>query len=135
MTSAFDLPLTCYDMVAFLATGFDFLELVGRDEVAEKWSEPSALERMSVGAVAAHGLGNLEQILNDCERPEPATPRLLGIVEYTRSAPLDSREDLDRFEGHSMIIHTAEQAASNGPGAVLERAKGGWSISGGYSRR
>jgi hypothetical protein len=122
MASPYDLPLSCYNPAAFLATGFDFLELAGRPEVAAKWSEPSALERMSVGAVAAHGLGNLEQILNDCERPEPATHRLLGIVEYTRSARLEKREDLDRFEGHDMIIKGAEKLASKGPGPVIERA-------------
>lgn len=122
MTSPFDLPLSCYDAGAFLATGFDFLDLTRQSEVAAKWSEPSALERMSVGAVAAHGLGNLEQILNDCERPEPATTRLLGIVEYTRSARLEQRDDLDRYEGHAMIIGAAEKAASKGPGPVIERA-------------
>jgi len=122
MTSPFDLPLTCYDAGAFIATGFDFLELVSRPEVADKWFEPSALERMSVGAVASHGLGNLEQVLDNCERPEPATPRFLGIVEYTRSARLEMREDLDRFVGHTMIIEGAERVASKGPGPVIERA-------------
>jgi hypothetical protein len=49
---------------------------------------------MSVGAVAAHGLGNLDDVLDHCERPEPATHRLLGIVEYTRMARLDKRRTL-----------------------------------------
>jgi hypothetical protein len=123
MTSPFDLPLTCYDAGAFIATGHDFLELVRRPEVADKWFEPSALERMSVGAVAAHGLGNLEQVLDNCERPEPATPRLIGIVEYTRSARLETREDLDKYVGHAMIIEAGEKAASKGPGPVIERAE------------
>jgi hypothetical protein len=123
MTSPLNLPLTCYDPGAFIATGYDFLDLVKRPEVAQRWSEPSALERMSVGAVAAHGLGNLEQVLDNCERPEPATSRFLGIVEYTRSARLDKREDLDKFVGHAIIIDTAEQAASEGPGPVIERAE------------
>ncbi|WP_166903455.1 maleylpyruvate isomerase N-terminal domain-containing protein [Mycobacterium sp. DL440] len=123
MTNPFNLPLTCYDPGAFIATGYDFLDLVKSPEVARRWSEPSALERMSVGAVAAHGLGNLEQVLDNCERPEPATARFLGIVEYTRSARLDKREDLDKYVGHAIIIDIAEQAASEGPGAVIERAE------------
>jgi hypothetical protein len=123
MTNHFDLPLTCYDPGAFIATGYDFLDLVKRPEVAKRWNEPSALERLSVGAVAAHGLGNLEQVLDNCERPEPATARFLGIVEYTRSARLDRREDLDKYEGHALIIDAAEEAASEGPGPVIERAE------------
>lgn len=123
MTKQFDLPLTCYDPAAFIATGYDFLDLVKRREVADKWFQPSALERMSVGAVAAHGLGNLEQVLDNCERPEPATPRFLGIVEYTRSARLDHREDLDKYIGHSMIINGAADSAAKGPGPVIERAE------------
>jgi Mycothiol maleylpyruvate isomerase N-terminal domain len=123
MTNPLNLPLTCYDPGAFIATGFDFLELVKRPEVAARWNDPSALERMTVGAVAAHGLGNLEQVLDNCERPEPATARFLGIVEYTRSARLDHREDLDKFVGHTIIIEAGEQAASEGPGPVIERAE------------
>ena len=121
MSSPFDLPLSCYDTAAFIATGFDFLGLASRPEVAEQWFAPSALERMSVGAVAAHGLGNLDDVLDHCERPEPATPRLLGIVEYTRMARLDKREDLE-MEGHHLIISGAERRAADGPGPVLEQA-------------
>jgi hypothetical protein len=123
MASPFDLPLTCYDPGAFIATGYDFLDLVRTPEVAAQWSEPSALERMSVGAVAAHGLGNLEQVLDNCERPEPATPRYLGIVEYTRSARLERREDLDKYVGHSMIIEGSERWAAKGPEPVIARAE------------
>jgi hypothetical protein len=121
VSSPFDMPLSCYDAGAFLRTGADLLTLAGTPEVADNWYRPSALERMSVGAVAAHGLGILEHILNDCERPEPATPRLLGIVEYTRSARLDKREDLD-MPGHALIIGGAERMAADGPAPLLARA-------------
>jgi hypothetical protein len=120
MASPFDLPLSCYNAGAFIRTGFDFLELARQPEVAERWFQPSALERMSVGAVVAHGLSNLDDVLNHCERPEPATPRFIGIVEYTRMARLDKREDLD-FEGHRLIIGGAEQQAAEGPEPVLKQ--------------
>jgi hypothetical protein len=123
MTSPFDLPLTAYDAGAFIRTGMDFVELARQPEVAAKWNEPSALERMSVGAVAAHGLGLLEHILNDCERPEPATPRFLGTVEYSRPARLDRREDL-ASEGHAMLINGAERQAEAGPKHVADAAAG-----------
>jgi hypothetical protein len=123
MTSPFDMPLTAYDPAAFLRTGGDFLELLRQPEVGEQWTRPSALEGMTVGAVAAHGIGLLEHILNDCERPEPATPRFLGIVEYTRAARLDTRDDL-ASEGHRMLIAGAERKADAGRDHVVESATG-----------
>lgn len=120
MTSPFDMPLTCYDAAAFLATSDDFLQLVRRTEVEASWFAPSALEGMSVGAIVTHTLGSLEDVLLHCERPEPSTPRLLGIVEYTRMARLDKREDL-AFEGHRLIIDGSEHRAAEGPTPVIER--------------
>ena len=123
MSSPFDLPLTCYSAAGFLATGFDFVELTKHPIVAERWREPSALEGMSVGAVAAHGLGNMEHILSDCERPEPATALMIGTVGYTRAARLDRREDLKRIPGHDMLIRHAEENAADGPEPVIARAE------------
>jgi len=121
VSSPFDLPLTCYDPGAFIATGMDLLELVARPEVAAKWNEPSALESWSVRALAGHAVGPLELIITDCERPEPATARLRGIVEYTRMARLEKREDLD-FEAHHLIKTMAEERAANGPELLVEEA-------------
>lgn len=122
MASPYDLPLTCYDPAAFIRTGIDFADLVATPEVGEQWDVPSALERMSVGAVAAHGLTALDDILDHCERPEPATARFLGIVEYYRAARLDKRSDLD-MTGHRFIIDDAERRASDGQSAVVERGR------------
>jgi hypothetical protein len=121
MSSPFDLPLTCYDPGAFIATGMDLLELVARPEVAAKWKEPSAIELWSVQALAGHAVGPLELIITDCEQPEPATPRFRGIVEYTRMARLENREDLN-LEGHRMIKAMAEARAAEGPVELLEKA-------------
>jgi hypothetical protein len=121
LASPYDLPLTVYNPGAFIRTALDLHALASRPEVAEQWNNPGALERMTVGGVAAHGLGIVEDILNHCERPEPATPRFLGIVEYYRAARLDKREDLD-LEGHAFIIDLAERKAADGPGPVLEKA-------------
>lgn len=122
MASPFDLPLTCYDPRAFLRTGLDFIHLVERPEVGEQWDAPSALERMTVGGVAAHGLTALDDILDHCERPEPATHRFLGIVEYYRAARLDKRADLD-LPGHAFIIEDAQAKADEGRDEVLRRAR------------
>lgn len=77
---------------------------------------------MSVGGVAAHGLSALDDILDHCERPEPATARFIGIVEYYRAARLDKRADLD-LQGHTFIIEDAKRKAAAGQSAVIERAR------------
>jgi hypothetical protein len=123
MTSPFDMPLGCFSPAAFLGTGFDFIELVRRPEVADKWFEPSACREMTVGAVAAHGLSNLEVVLLECERPEPATARLLGIVEYGRPMRLNQPEDFDDLPGFRMIAQQSEALAADGPARVIERAE------------
>jgi hypothetical protein len=121
MASPFDLPLTCYDAGAFIRTGLDFHALASRPEVTAAWREAGALERMTVGGIAVHGLSVLDDILNHCERPEPTTPRFLGVVEYYRAARLDKREDLD-LEGHDFIVKGSERRAADGPGPFLEHA-------------
>jgi len=123
VSSPFDLPLTCYDPGAFIATGMDLLELVARPEVAAHWDEPSALELWSVRTLVGHAVGPLELIITDCERPEPATARLRGIVEYSRMARLEKREDLD-LEGHHLIKGMAEDRAAKGRDHLLEEASG-----------
>lgn len=122
MASLYDLPLTCYNPRAFLRTGLDFIELVERPEVAEQWEAPSAVEGMTVGGVAAHGLTALEDILDHCERPEPATPRFLGLVEYYRAARLDNRADLE-LPGHAYILQDAATKAAEGRDAVVAKAR------------
>jgi hypothetical protein len=99
----------------------DLLELVARPEVAQKWNEPSTLESWSVQTLVGHAVGPLDLIITDCEQPEPATPRFRGIVEYTRMARLERREDLE-LEGHQLIKVMADKRAAKGPAHVLEMA-------------
>lgn len=122
MGSPYDLPLTCYEPAAFLRTGLDFIELASRPEVGAQWDAPSVLERMSIGAVATHGLAALDDILDHCERPEPATARFIGTVEYYRAARLDKRADLE-LQGHNFIVEDSERQAAAGQTAVIERAR------------
>jgi hypothetical protein len=114
--------LSTYDAAGFIHTAADFLDLVDTDRVRTHWGEPSALEGMSVGAVAVHGLGALDDILLHCERPEPTTARLLGVVEYNRAARLDRREDL-ALQGHAYIRELGEKQAVSGPDAALTQKR------------
>jgi Mycothiol maleylpyruvate isomerase N-terminal domain len=118
MPSPYDMPLSAYDASGFMRTAMDFLDLADSEQVRAAWSEPSALEGMSVGAVAVHGLSAIDDILLHCERPEPTTARLLGVVEYYRAARLDRREDL-ALQGHTFIRERGEEHAAAGPDAVL----------------
>jgi hypothetical protein len=68
---------------------------------------------MTVGGIATHGRGVLDDILNHCEPPEPAASDFLGIVSYYRAARLDKREDLD-LQGPDYIVRNAEHEASDG---------------------
>lgn len=122
MPSPYDMPLSAYDASGFIRTAMDFLDLADTEQVRAAWGEPSALEGMSVGAVAVHGLSAIDDILLHCERPEPATARLLGAVEYYRAARLDRREDLG-LQGHTFIRDLGEKHAAAGPDAVLTQKR------------
>jgi Mycothiol maleylpyruvate isomerase N-terminal domain len=120
--SPYDMALSPYNAVAFIRTAIDFVDLADTEQVRAAWDEPSALEGMSVGAVAVHGLSAIDDILLHCERPEPTTARLLGAVEYYRAARLDRREDL-ALQGHTFIRNLSEKHAGAGPDAVLTQKR------------
>jgi hypothetical protein len=122
MPSPYDMPLSAYDASGFIRTAMDFLDLADNEQVRVAWSEPSALEGMSVGAVAVHGLSAIDDVLLHCERSEPTTARLLGTVEYYRAARLDRREDLG-LQGHSFIRDLGEKQAAAGPDVVLPQKR------------
>ena len=120
--SPYDMPLSTYDAAGFIRTAMDFLDLADTEQVRAAWGEPSALEGMSIGAVAVHGLSAIDDILLHCERPEPTTARVLGTVEYYRAARLDRREDLS-LQGHAFIRDLGEKHAAAGPDAVLTQKR------------
>jgi hypothetical protein len=86
MSSPFDLPTTCYNPGAFIRTGIDLLALASEPEVARLWAHPSALEGMSVGAVAAHGLRMLDEISTTASGPSQRR-RDSGASLNTRERP------------------------------------------------
>ena len=47
--------------------------LIGRDEVAARWDEPSALAGMTVGALCAHLVRAAGAVLAYLDRTDPAT--------------------------------------------------------------
>ena len=93
------------------------LELVGRPEVAQRWGDPSALEGMTVGALAAHLARQVTRVPEVLAFPVP-DERPVSIVEhYLRSAWANG----DDAANASIRVRAATEAVE-GPTDVLAHA-------------
>ncbi len=102
----------------FLVAAEAALALVGRVEVAQRWAEPSALEGMSVGAVAAH-LGQQVELVHAAVTAGRATSddAPVPLLEHYRRAAW-VRADVED-EANRTIREGAEQAARVGHDALV----------------
>ncbi|MGY1605102.1 maleylpyruvate isomerase N-terminal domain-containing protein [Geodermatophilus sp. SYSU D00815] len=103
---------------AFPAAAAIALDLIALPEVAERWSEPSALPRMSVGALACH-LGRQPVRAAELLPLTPGGLPVLGSVDahYHRAAWVRATSPDDPVNDRS-----ADDAdAALGPAALLER--------------
>jgi Mycothiol maleylpyruvate isomerase N-terminal domain len=90
--------------------------LVGRDEVAARWSRPSALAGMSVGALCAHLVRAAGSVLAYLDRTDPAArpdDALLTPVTYFHAA-IDSPI-------HERIKEVSAAEATAGPAELATR--------------
>ncbi|MEV0839523.1 maleylpyruvate isomerase N-terminal domain-containing protein [Actinocatenispora sera] len=102
---------------AFLGAGRTALALIGRDEVRDRWDEPSALARMSVGMLACHLGRQLErtrEILPLTGTGEPID----DAAEHYRRAAWVTATSLD---DESMDRTTDERQAAAGYPAMIAR--------------
>ena len=93
------------------------LELVGRPEVARRWDEPSALDGMTVGALAAHLARQVTRVPEVLSSPVPDERPVPLIEHYLRSAWAGGDEDANRG-----IRERAAVDAAEGPKEALARA-------------
>ncbi len=93
------------------------LELVGRPEVARRWGEPSALEGMTVGALAAHLARQVTRVPEVLSSPVPDERPVPLIEHYLRSAWAGGDEDANRG-----IRERAAADAAEGPKEALAHA-------------
>jgi len=93
------------------------LELVGRPEVARRWDEPSALDGMTVGALAAHLARQVTRVPEVLSSPVPDERPVPLIEHYLRSAWAGGDEDANRG-----IRERAAADAAEGPKEALARA-------------
>jgi hypothetical protein len=94
------------------------LELVASPEVGREWANPSSLEGMTVGGVAAHLITGLEMTLTLLERERPdtdvvATPFAFFGDNRSEGDPLDD-------ERGRRIAATSDERAAVGQVGVVE---------------
>ena len=90
--------------------------MIGREEVAARWDEPSALAGMTVGALCAHLVRAAGSVLAYLDRTDPAARpdgALLTPVTYFHAA-IDSPI-------HERIKEVSATEATAGPGEVATR--------------
>ncbi len=95
------------------------LELVGRPEVAQAWGEPSALDGMTIGALAAHLARQVTRVPEVLASPVPDERPIPLVEHYLRSAWARSGP---QDEANVGIRMRAATDALPGPAEVLARA-------------
>jgi Mycothiol maleylpyruvate isomerase N-terminal domain len=105
-------PALSHEVVECYVGAVDWLRgIVSRSEVVESWGRPSAVERYTVGGVAAHAVHGvlwLEQVLKDAE---PLGLRKVKVPEYFGLNRVDSDND-DPFS--ASLRSAAEKFAETG---------------------
>ena len=94
---------------AFLQAAGEANNLIGRRDLGDKWSEPSVLHELEIGALAGHLARAVLTVHWYLDMPEPDPPTI-GAGEYFASM----RPDVDSDENRAV----RERA--------VEAAKGGW---------
>jgi hypothetical protein len=105
----------------YLVAARSAVTLLGEDAVAARWEQPSALAKMTVGALAAHLAGQITAV-RDAVLAAPLEveePPIELLEHYTRAAWVQAGPDA---EANVAIRSSAESTAHGGPEAVLEAA-------------
>lgn len=105
---------------AFLKAARISVDLIRHDRVAQRWSEQSALAKMSVGALANHLAVQVvsAHATASASAPEEPRPSIPLLEHYARAAWV--RADLDD-EANVSIRERAESSSTEGHAALVER--------------
>ncbi len=96
------------------------LTVVGSAQVAERWDVDSALEGLTVGALAAHLYAAIRRLETALAQPEPVAPLLVvGITDFYGANRIDDRGQLDDAF-HVAIRAEAADRALKGAGGLVE---------------
>lgn len=102
----------------FLGAVRHLADLLGSDEVAARWTSPSALPQMTVGALAGHAGRAATWAVEENLADPPPTPgaTLVSAAAYYAAVPVDASDPV-----HRMVMERGAQIAEAGPGALRER--------------
>ena len=95
-------------------------EVLAAPQVARAWDRPSALDQMTVGALAGHLMRAVTSVDAYLDRPAPAGAELLDAAGYFVSIEGIVGDDLDRAL-HASIRRRAEEESLPGHAGVVER--------------
>lgn len=95
-------------------------EVLASPQVAEAWDRPSALEQMTVGALAGHLMRAVTSVDAYLDRPAPEGAEILDAVDYFVSIDGIVGDDLSR-ELHASIRRRAEEASRPGHTGVVDQ--------------
>jgi hypothetical protein len=102
----------------FLAAGSAAVDLLTHPAVMERWDDPSALERMTVGALAGHLSRSILQVEYYLDAPVPDVAPIDAAAYYLR---LDAPDDLDS-DLNTAVRRRASEASAEGPATTAETA-------------
>ena len=96
---------------SFFEVADSVAELLEDPETANRWEDPSALQGLSVGGLAAHLMMGVAYIHRLLDGPDGSSVPVVSVGEYTASFKL---EDFDA-DLHRYIRDQNERSASHGP--------------------
>ncbi|MDR7278038.1 maleylpyruvate isomerase N-terminal domain-containing protein [Catenuloplanes atrovinosus] len=105
---------------SYLSAAEAVAALVADERVAAVWDRPSALERMTVAALAGHLARAVTQAAQVLRAPAPDAAPIPLVEHYTRSAWVGA--DLDD-PANTMIRDTGDAEAAEGPAALAARTR------------
>jgi uncharacterized protein (TIGR03083 family) len=109
---------------SFMEAGDWFLEIAARDDVAERWSEKSALTDYTIGGLVGHvgaAIGWLDALL-DTAPPEDGVPVMTDAGAYDALFPIREPADFDKPH-HVYARNQGARAAERGPDETVARLR------------
>ncbi|KYH44028.1 maleylpyruvate isomerase N-terminal domain-containing protein [Branchiibius sp. NY16-3462-2] len=118
--------VTAFDRGVVTTTAALALDLTSRPEVRAAWGEPSAAQGMRVGAMAQHLLAQVGYLVDLAGQDVPSDAEVISLLEHYRRAAW-ANSGLNE-EVNSTIRDRANDAAADGPDAVLDQARARLSV-------
>lgn len=105
---------------AFEAAARALLGVLDDQAVGDAWDQPSALEQMTVGALAAHAGRAVSTVLAYLDTAEPSEGEVRSPAGYVFEVLGDEAQDAPLHQG---IRARAVEGAGGGPGVVADRVR------------